>query len=134
MFLSYLIGKMHNELNKMKNSFINPFKSIFSSNIEDKSEIINIDLSDKKKAADLFISTFNKNNSSILSDNVYGIMKTKTVCEKCQTRTYTFESFYFIAFNLNLLQTKINNMNQISIYDCFTFQNNTLMKLPFFSK
>ena len=57
-------------------------------------------------------------------------MKTKTVCEKCQTRTYTFESFYFIAFNLNLLQTKINNMNQISIYDCFTFQNNTLMKLP----
>jgi NIMA (never in mitosis gene a)-related kinase len=103
-FLSYLIGRMHQELNQFKNNYNNPFDNIFSGELNENKEINQLDCSNKQKAANLFINYFNQNNSSFISNNFYGIMKSKTVCSKCKLTSYTFESFYLVTFNLDLLQ------------------------------
>ena len=127
--LSYLIGKMHHELNTCINNYSSPFSTLFSPEISNSNEQNSLDFSDKNKSANLFISTFKKNNSSIIIDLFFGIMKAKTCCQRCETTNYTFDWFYFVSFNLNILKNKINPNSQISILDCFNIQNNTLINL-----
>ena len=127
--LSFFIGKIHQELNQCKNSYKNPFESAFSGEKNENEQTSNIDLTNKNQSANIFISHFNKNNFSIISKNFYGIMKTKTVCSKCQLITYTFNSFYLVTFNLNLVKNKVNQNSQTSIFDCFFIQNSTLLNL-----
>ena len=109
--LSYLLGKMHNELNQTQNAF----KSL-------DSKII-IECNDKNEALNKFLTYTQQNNKSPIFDFFYGIMKTKNVCENCKksNRVFTnfsFNYFYFISFNINLVTE--NNLN---IYDLFKIQN-----------
>ena len=127
--LSFFIGKIHQELNKCKNNYIYPFESAFSGEKNKNNQKNIIDLTNKNQSSNIFISYFNKNNSSIISDNFYGIMKTKTVCSKCQLISYTFNSFYLVTFNLDLVDKKVKQNNQTSIFDCFVIQNSTLLSL-----
>ena len=127
--LSFFIGKIHQELNKGKNIFNYPFQSVFSGEKKENNQEAKIDLTNKNQTINIFLSYFKKNNSSIISDNFYGIMKTKTVCSKCKLTSYTFNSFYLVTFNLDLVNKKINQNNQTSVLDCFVIQNSTLLNL-----
>ena len=63
-----------------------------------------INYSNKEESFKYFINNFNENNNSIISNYFYGNMKTKTVCGRCQLTTYSFTSFDFITFNIDLVQ------------------------------
>ena len=131
-FLSYLIGKIHHELNTCKIAYINPFSRVFTNAFSSKDNNSSyVDYSDKIKSLNLFTSAFNKSNSSIMSDLLYAIMRTKTACEKCQTVSYIYYPYYLIAFDLNIMQSKKKQNNQTHILDCFKMQNETKIKLSF---
>ena len=141
-FLSFLLGRIHNELNLKKGSYQNPFTSLFSGDINDmqKSMMNSINYSKKDESYKYFINNFNENNNSIISNNFYGNMKTKTVCLKCQLTTYSFTAFNFVTFNMDLVQKYLikhnyqNLMNQLNILHCFTMQNDTLINMSNFSR
>ena len=121
--LSFLLGKLHRELNKCKNRINKESNGPNQQN--------NFNFSNKIEVYNNFIKKFNENNKSIISDNFYGFMKTKTVCSKCKLTSYTYNSFIFVSFNLNLVQKKKlqQNYNQTNILECFSFQNNECLTL-----
>ena len=127
--LSFLLGKIHNELNSCKKNYNDPFKLMFSDEIYNNQELKQINFSNKNNAFQFFISYFNQSNNSIISNFFYGIMKIKTVCEKCNLTTYTFDAFNHICFNLDLAQKYINQQNQIEITNLFDIQNNIMLRL-----
>ena len=140
-FLSFLLGRIHKELNQKKGSYQNPFTSLFSGDMNNQQQnMMNINYSNKVESFNYFINNFNENNNSIITNNFYGNMKTKTVCSKCQLITYSFSSFNFITFNLDLCQKYLikhnyqNLMNQLNILNCFFMQNDTLINISNFSK
>ena len=141
-FLSFLLGRIHKELNQKKGSYQNPFVSLFSGEInnQQQSMVNTINYSKKVDSFNYFVNNFNENNNSIISNNFYGNMKTKTVCSKCQLITYSFTSFNFITFNLDLVQKYLvrhnyqNLMNQLNILNCFYIQNDTLININNFSR
>ena len=141
-FLSFLLGRIHKELNQKKGSYQNPFVSLFSGEInnQQQSMVNTINYSKKVDSFNYFVNNFNENNNSIISNNFYGNMKTKTVCSKCQLITYSFTSFNFITFNLDLVQKYLvrhnyqNLLNQLNILNCFYIQNDTLININNFSR
>ena len=141
-FLSFLLGRIHKELNQKKGSYQNPFVSLFSGEInnQQQSMVNTINYSKKVDSFNYFVNNFNENNNSIISNNFYGNMKTKTVCSKCQLITYSFSSFNFITFNLDLVQKYLvrhnyqNLLNQLNILNCFYIQNDTLININNFSR
>ena len=114
--LSYLLGKMHTELNQQQNAF----KSLDSKNIE---------CNNKNEALNKFLTYSQQNNKSPIFDFFYGIMKTKNVCQGCQKakRAFTYFSFnyfYFISFDINLVKE-----NNLSIFDLFKIQNDICIEI-----
>ena len=149
-FLSYLLKILHQELNNKNGNFINPFSTLFTGRQDNNTNNNNnnnqqnimvssnsMNFSSKEKSFEFFKKYFNENNNSIISNSFYGNMKSKTLCESCQLKTYTFNFFNFITFNLDLIQKYARNhniQNQISIADCFTMQNDILIKVSDRSK
>ena len=148
-FLSYLLKRLHHELNNKNDLFSNPFSTLFTgkqSNINNNNNIQNnlnsnsTDFSNKEDSFKFFCKYFKENNNSIISNLFYGNMKTKTLCESCQLKTYSFNFFNFITFNLDSIQKYIFShnyqvqTNQLSIADCFTIQNSILVKINNYSK
>ena len=129
--LSFLLGKIHNELNNCKTSYNEPFKLMFSGEINKSQELKQLDFSNKSYAFQYFISYLNKNNNSIISNNFFGIMKIKTVCEKCKLTTYTFDTFNHICFNLDLAKKYIYQQNQLEISNFFSIQNGIMLNLDY---
>ena len=126
--LSFLLGKLHNELNFGKNNYIPSFKLLFS-NESKTQELSQIDFSNKNNALNYFITQFKQNNNSIISNNFYGIMKIKTVCSKCQLVTYTYDTFDHLSFNLDIVKKYIKQQNQVDITNLFNIQNNIMLNL-----
>jgi hypothetical protein len=141
-FLYLLLGRMHKELNQKRGSYQNPFNSLFSGELNQQQQNLmnSINYSNKEESFKYFINNFNENNNSIISNYFYGNMKTKTVCGRCQLTTYSFTSFDFITFNIDLVQKFLmkNNyqklMNNIDLNLCFSCQNNTLIQSMSFLK
>ena len=140
-FLSFLLGRLHKELNINKDSYQNPFGSLFSGDINNQQQnsMNNINYSKKVESFNYFLKYFNENNNSIISNYFYGNMKTKTVCSACQLTTYSYSAFNFITFNLDLVQKYLiknnyqNLLNQINLFHCFIMQNDTLIQKNNFS-
>ena len=105
--LSFLLGKMHKELNGKNNTF----RSRNSHQIES---------SDQKKALNDFVNSSIQVNKSPIFDYFYGIMKTKSLCANCSVANYSFNNYYFVSFNIDLAQKKKNNL---SLKDLFIIQN-----------
>ena len=141
-FLYLLLGRMHKELNQKRGSYQNPFNSLFSGELNQQQQNLmnSINYSNKEESFKYFINNFNENNNSIISNYFYGNMKTKTVCGRCQLTTYSFTSFDFITFNIDLVQKFLmknnfqNLMNKIDLNLCFSCQNNTLIQSMSFLK
>ena len=134
--LSLFIGGMHKELNQSKGNFSNPFNSLFSQDIKIQQSMDNsVNFSNKDQAFKYFMKIFNENNNSIMSNCFYGNMKTKTVCNTCQLTTYSYNSFNFLTFNLDLVLKYLmknnyqNILNQLSLFHCFVIQNETLIQV-----
>jgi hypothetical protein len=147
-FLSFLLVRMHKELNLKKGVYQNPFSSLFAGQkdadiIMQQSNLninININYSNKEESFKFFIKNFMENNDSIISNYFYGNMKNKIVCANCQLTTYSYQSFHFITFNLDLInkyliKNNLQNMqNHLNILNCFMAQNNSLVQISNFSR
>ena len=76
---------------------------------------------------------YNKFNSTI-SNNFSGLMKITHLCNKCNIRTYSFNSFFFITFNLEHI-LKNSNIKELNIQEQFIKQkNNSVENLHYCSK
>ena len=103
--LAFLLEKMHKETNivegnnsqgqnQMGKYVIN---SVFNGEEEDKTN--------KEQMLHKFVTYFNANVHSIISDLFFGFVKTKRNCQTCKTGNYSFSNFCFVVFDLS------NNMN-----------------------
>ena len=110
--LSYLLRKMNKELAQQKN------------NIQ-RADTIDLEDINKDKALQKFLN-LSFNNSPIFQF-FYGLMKSKSLCCKCNTTTYSFNYYYFVSFNVELV-LNTQQMNP-SIEQLFNIQNNVLVKL-----
>ena len=99
--LAFLLQKMHKETNKkegnteteenqMGNYVIN---SIFNGEEEDKTN--------KEQMLYKFVTYFQSNVHSPISDLFFGFMKVKRNCATCKTGKYSFHNFCFVVFDLS---------------------------------
>ena len=111
--LCFLLEKINKELNQNN-----------SRNVEIGCGLNN-ESENKLEAYNEYYQWYNKIFSSIITENFFGTIKTKIVCDKCKRSRYSFNFFYLLPFNVKLLiQKKHNIKNKLTIYDAFDCQNN----------
>ena len=121
----FLLEKIHQELNSMKN---------ISNNYEMNNILSNqLDQFEEKKMLNNFLKEFSLKYHSKISDLFYGTMETKSQCQKCYKIRYNFQIFNYIDFPLEQVNEYCinkrlnnncfdNNYNQkINIIECFEY-------------
>ena len=112
LILTFIIDKIHGELNQIKpreiylrkrSSFNDPIK-------EDK---INRD----------YVSNFSANFNSNISNNFVGHFETIRKCNSCSILTYLFTFFFSLEFDLNLPLLLKKNKTEIDLIELFKMQN-----------
>ena len=114
-FLNYMILKLHDELNTKKNS------SNANENIEQK-----ISLKSENDALVDFLQNFTTKNNSLISKNLYGLIKYQFYCHQCSKSFYDFQCYSFLHFNLEkVIDYKQNKYHkddiEINIFDCLDY-------------
>ena len=116
--VQFLIMTLHDELNKAEK--IN------------NNNIINNDQTNKQLMFQIFAQDFMASNKSIISDLFYGVDYNIIQCGYCNAQSYNYQTYFFLVFpleevrifknqnnyNFNYLN---NNNNEVSIYDCFFY-------------
>ena len=109
LFIIFLLGKLHDELNKKKNWGNNNFNT----------QIIK---SDRDKIINTGLQNFMNNNESIISQYFFWFEIKQTKCTTCSGEFYTFQ--YFPTFVLNVVDCAKFNQNkiqEIKIENCLEF-------------
>ena len=127
--MNFIIEKIHEELN--------PLREI--SRINNNSNYI-IDQTNELITFNNFKNEFINNYHSVLSDYLYGLQKTVTLCCNCSTMIFNFQTYNFLIFPL--LDVKnfvvLNNCNNpffnmqnyvLTLNDCFKYYQ----KIEFFT-
>jgi len=98
--LAFLLEKMHKELNKVEgNSSVQNqigkyvINSVFNGEEEDKTN--------REQMLHKFLTYFNANINSVISNLFFGFVKTKRICNTCKTGNYSFHNFCFVVFDLS---------------------------------
>ena len=121
--ISFIIDKLNeelsqpNKLNSSQNNKINKY--------------------DKNKIFENFFNNF-KQKTSIISEIFFGFKESKNECLNCKRIYksqgldnpiyYTYESFKYLIFPLEKIK-EMKNSNNVSIYDCFEYnQRNSILK------
>lgn len=132
--LKFLFKQFHKELNT-KESIINKEEN-------NKESTIFLQY-DRAKVFNRFLENFTNNNCSIISNNFYGITEIQKKCIDCEKFfknqcimlepiIYEFKIYNMLIFPLDEIKKekvkKNENINEISIYDCFEYyQTNKIM-------
>ena len=111
--LAFLLQKMHKETNKkdsttetgQNQSGKYVINSVFNGEEEDKTN--------KEQMLYKFVTYFQANVHSPISDLFFGFVKTKRNCQTCKTGNYSFHNYCFVIFDL----TNRNNNEQFDIID-----------------
>ena len=72
-----------------------------------------------------FVNNILININSLISNKFRGLMKKTNFCSKCKLRTFSFNCYFFISFNLEKIFTNNNNNNisPINLEKCFLSKN-----------
>ena len=120
--ISFLLERFHQELNlkkieekKVKLRFTTPTEQL-----------------DEKMTLNNFLTEFNDNYHSIISDLFYGVLKTQKKCQGCNNIIYNFNVFSFLEFPLEQVNKYCFNKGLktnegINIYECFNYYGNMEM-------
>ena len=130
--MNYIIEKMHEELNPLGKQNVN--------NINTNNNNIIIDQTNEFQSLNYFLNEFKNNFHSILTEYLYGIQKTVTLCLNCSTMIYNFQTYNFLIFPLlevknyilmNNYQNPFFNMQNytLNLIDCFKY----FQKIDFFT-
>lgn len=110
--LNAIINGLHKELNTKKNI-------IKVLNSDNDSEDLN-----EEHALIKFLDGFTKNNNSIISKHLFGLLKNKIICQGCKKEKYNFKCYSCLNFNLQDIKRFINKENQkIKLKDFFDYYN-----------
>ena len=120
--VNFIIMTLHSELNRV------------NTNTNNKINLnINLDQRNKDLVFNHFMMDFMETNKSIISDLFYGVNFSITQCQNCFTRSYNYQTFFFLTFPLEevrkfKLQYNPNFNDLVNIYDCFLYnQKNDFM-------
>ena len=132
---AFIIKQLHNELNNpqyINNNNNNNNKHLILSG-EELSKTSEVEM--KIKFVNDFMAKFN----SIISNSFLGLMKLSNTCNICQTRIYSFNSYFFVTFNLETIrlnyneklildnlfkmQNQVEEINKIYCYKCISLSN-----------
>ena len=99
--VSFLLERMHKELNDVKNKKIqiNESQYIINSTFNGQDQ----DKSNKNEMLERFFKHFANNFNSPISNFFFGILKDKKTCKKCGIFNYDFTCFCLMTFDLNEL-------------------------------
>ena len=114
---AFLLKEFHKELNNPQNI-----------NTENKHLIILGEEASKTSKVEImlnFVSYLNSKFNSIISKYFRGVMKITNFCIQCKIRTYSFNSFFFVTFNLEQI-IKYNNISELNLQEQFLRQKNVL--------
>ena len=122
--INFLIMTLHEELNKAKEK-------------KNNYNVINQDQTNQQLMFSLFSQNFINNNISIISDFFYGVNYTIDQCQKCMSKSYCYQTYFFFVFPLEKVRIFKNqnncnnnnnynynmnfNNNDVNIYDCFLY-------------
>ena len=118
-FIDYLIVKLHDDLNTKKNTVNKNDTNLEYINKNVQIKIENDVLVD-------FLQNFTKKNNSLISKNLYGIIKYTFYCHRCQKTFFNFQCYSYLYFNLNkVIEYKQNRFNrediELRLIDCLDF-------------
>ena len=122
---AFLIKELHKELNNPHNMNNTNKHLIISGEEASKTSVVSVMF---KFVTDLY----NKFNS-IISNSFLGLMKVTNICSQCKIKTYSFNSFFFVTFNLEQI-LKYNNFTQLNIQEQFLKQKNISQKSMYCGK
>ena len=109
--LNIIIEGLHKELNTKKN---------ICSLIDEKQ----FEGTNEKEALCKYLEMFTKNNNSIISKYLYGLIKKKIICQGCKKEKYNFKCYSFLYFNLLDIKKFINQNNRnIQLQDFSDYYN-----------
>ena len=118
-FLAFLLHTLHNEDNgNIREQNKNNQYYINSGEEQAKTS--------KEEMLIYFGNEFLPQFNSYISKKFLGLMKTKNICGICKINTYSFDSSFFITFDLEKILTVGQNImvGGLDIQKCFYFQNN----------
>ena len=122
--INFLIERFHQELNEVKgnNNSINNNNNITAQNQTNEQFMLN-----------LFLQEFKEKFNSPISDLFYGMMETKSQCQRCGIIKYNFQIYSFLEFPLQQVNQFYYNMNRrplfnndgtnpdVGLYECFDY-------------
>ena len=121
---AFLIGQLHKELNKPEPEEDKSNKYLIISGEEN-------DKTNKTKMMLKFINEMNVKFNSFISNNFMGYMKLTNFCSVCKLKTYSFNHYFFVTFNLEKI-LKTNNISIFNIEDNFGEQNQNERIVPLY--
>ena len=84
----------------------------------------------KQEAYDNYMIFYNSNYKSNISDNFFGMIKTKKICLNCEKYTYSFNMFSYISFKVEIMaKTYPEKANNLTIFDGFNCLNKSYFRL-----
>ena len=114
-FLNYMILKLHDELNTKKNN------ANTNDNIDQK-----VSLKSENDALVDFLQNFTTKNNSLISKNLYGLIKYQFYCHQCSKSFFDFQCYSYLHFNLEkVIEYKQNKYHkddvEINLFDCLDY-------------
>ena len=120
LFFTFILDKIHGELNKVTKRPDVPLMKKRSSFLDPKKE-------DKIKRE--YISSFSANFCSNISNYFVGHMETIRKCCKCKSLSYLFTYFFSLCFDLNSPILIKNGKKEINLVKLFQMQNQISLDL-----
>ena len=117
--INFLLERFHQELNVMKNNINN-------------NNIIN-DPTNENLVLKNFLTEFNENFNSPISNLFYGVQEQKSQCTGCQNMKFTFQIYSFLEFPLQKVNEYFANKGtrslftndgknpDVDLYECFEY-------------
>ena len=109
--LVFLVENMHKELNIKPKIDFNISQGYLIKRKEDKTNKADMVIN--------FFRYFKEHFNSIMSETFFGIMKNKNICKDCGLKTYTFNSFCFLYFDIDKLVTNNSEKKILKLQDFF---------------
>ena len=111
--INFILNKLHGELNtKIVNKGIKKCLKLY----------VQIPNNVKQQAYDNYMIFYNSNYKSNISDNFFGMIKTKKICLNCNQFSYSFNMFSYLPFKVEIMvkayQGKKNDLNIYDAFDC----------------
>ena len=118
--MTFLLKKLHEELNIYRGK-MGRLNYIYKKVIVGENP--------KLEAYESYKKFYTNNFRSIISENFFGLIKTKSICKNCNNQSYSFKVLCYIPFNVKILVENYENKNNLNLYDAFDCLNKNFIKL-----